>query len=122
MERRITAQRMKILEFVNSVRTHPTAEEVYNHVKKEIPSITLATVYRNLHILVEQGEIIKVGINNEYHFDGFTDEHQHLFCNQCKKIEDVEDSKLNKYVSVAGLEYAVHVKLKLLKVLKILMN
>ena len=98
MKRRITAQRKKILNYINSVRTHPTAEIVYEAVKKDIPNITLATVYRNLHILVEQGEIIKLSINNEYHFDGFTDTHQHLFCTKCEKIEDVEDLELNGHV------------------------
>ncbi len=98
MERRITGQRKKIFEYVSSVRTHPTAEDVYEAVKKEIPSITLATVYRNLHILVEQGKISKLGINNEYHFDGLTQAHQHLVCNKCDKISDFEDKELNEYV------------------------
>ena len=94
LKRRQTEQRKKILDYVNSVRTHPTAEDVYNHVKKEVPSITLATVYRNLHILVEQGMMMKISVTGEFHFDADTEDHVHLVCEKCNEIIDYENDKV----------------------------
>ena len=63
---RNTIQRIKIMKYLKSVKTHPTAEMVYNAVVKEIPSITLATVYRNLHNLANKGKILMFEFNKEY--------------------------------------------------------
>jgi len=89
MERRQTIQKIKILEFLKSVKSHPTAETVYGEVKKEIPSITLATVYRNLNTLSDDGKILRFEVNKELHFDADTCHHQHFVCKECKKIIDV---------------------------------
>ena len=80
---------MRVLEYLLGVKTHPNAETVYNHVKKELPTITLATVYRNLNAMVEAGQIIRMEINNEYHYDADTRAHQHCICRSCGKIIDV---------------------------------
>ncbi len=98
VDRRLTKQRKKILEFVVENRIHPTAEQVYNEIKKEIPDITLATVYRNLHILVEEGKLLRLDVNHEYHFDGFVEAHQHLVCIKCERIYDVGNDKIFKSV------------------------
>ena len=59
-------------------------------VKKDMPAISLATVYRNLNSLADNGEILKLEINGEAHYDGFCHLHSHFVCNECGKIIDIE--------------------------------
>ena len=94
---RMTPQRMLILEHLRSVKTHPSAEAVYNIVRQRMPTITLATVYRNLNLLAEQGEILKLEINNEFRFDGDTCAHQHCICRHCGKIVDTFHKNISDY-------------------------
>ncbi len=89
--KRNTIQRMKILEFLRKTKTHPNAESIYKEIIKQIPTITLATVYRNLNLLAENGEILRLEINKEYRYDGFSHAHIHCVCQDCKKIIDIED-------------------------------
>ena len=63
---RITTQKIKILEYLWNVNHHPTADEIYSEVKKDLPAISLATVYRNLHSLAEDGDIQKIEVNKEF--------------------------------------------------------
>ncbi len=85
---RNTIQRIKILEYLRSVRTHPNAETIFKEVKKEIPTITLATVYRNLNQMVEEGRILRLDVNGEFHFDEEIKPHEHYICEKCGKITD----------------------------------
>lgn len=97
MATRNTFQRQKILEYLSSVKTHPTAEMVYTKVLKNIPTITLATVYRNLNLLAKQGIILRLEVNKEYHYDACIEEHQHGICGKCGKIMDFMDEELSQY-------------------------
>ena len=94
---RNTSQRLKILEYLKSVRTHPNAEEVYNAVAKELPAITLATVYRNLNLLAEHGKILRLKINNEYRYDADISFHQHCVCKKCGRLTDLFKKKISEY-------------------------
>lgn len=94
---RLTIQKIKILEFLRSVKSHPSAEMVYEAVKKDIPTISLGTVYRNLNYLSDSGEILRLEINSEYRFDGHVDKHQHCYCSSCGKLVDVYNKKINDY-------------------------
>lgn len=95
---RNTSQRIKIVEYLKEVKTHPTAEVVYLEIKKELPAITLATVYRNLNLLADKGEVLRLEINKEYHFDGDISNHQHCVCVNCGKIIDVFQKEVSEYV------------------------
>jgi Fur family transcriptional regulator, peroxide stress response regulator len=97
METRMTNQKLKIMEHLKNTKTHPTAELVYRVVSKDLPAISLATVYRNLNLLAEQGKILKLEINGEYHYDGFCDSHQHLVCTNCDKIIDIGQKEISNY-------------------------
>lgn len=97
MKRRSTVQRLRILDYLKVSEMHPTAEAVHNEVRKEIPTITLATVYRNLNLLAEEGKILKLEINNEFHFDGDTSRHQHCVCRECGMIIDVFQREISDY-------------------------
>jgi len=91
---RMTNQRLKILEYLRSVKTHPTAETVYEAVKKTLPTITLATVYRNLNHLAETGEINRLLVRGVSHFDADTSCHQHAVCKECGRIIDLHKNTL----------------------------
>ena len=93
----MTNQKLKIMEHLKNTKTHPTAELVYRVVSKDLPAISLATVYRNLNLLAEQGKILKLEINGEYHYDGFCDSHQHLVCTNCDKIIDIGQKEISNY-------------------------
>ncbi len=86
---RLSKQRKVILEQLQSVTTHPTADDIYDMVRKIIPRISLGTVYRNLEFLCSQGLAIKVGpAGSQKRFDGNTSQHQHIRCKICGKVED----------------------------------
>jgi Fe2+ or Zn2+ uptake regulation protein len=93
----MTNQRIKIQEYLKSVKTHPNAETVYTAVKKDLPAISLATVYRNLNMLAEQGQILKLEVNGEFRFDADICYHQHCVCKKCGKIIDVPQKEISQY-------------------------
>ena len=87
---RMTRQRRVILEELRKVNTHPSADEVYEMVRKRLPRISLGTVYRNLEVLSETGDIKKLepGCSLK-RFDGNPAEHFHIRCIRCDRIADV---------------------------------
>jgi Fur family transcriptional regulator, peroxide stress response regulator len=98
MTQRMTSQRIKILHYLKNVHTHPTAEMIFQEVKKDLPAITLATVYRNLHLLAEQGTISQMEVNKEYRYDANTCYHQHGICDECGKIVDFHQEELSQHL------------------------
>lgn len=87
---RMTKQRAVILETLRSVRSHPTADEIYGLVRKKMPRISLGTVYRNLDLLTASGEIRRLeraGVQKR--FDGDLTPHQHVRCESCGSVGDV---------------------------------
>ena len=79
-----------ILKYLKSVKTHPTAETIYAGIKSDCPTMSLATVYRNLNQLSENNIIKRIRIDgNSDRFDGDISVHNHLFCKSCGKIEDM---------------------------------
>lgn len=88
--RRNSKQRQLILDTLKSVRCHPTAEDIFQMVREKNPTISLGTVYRNLNLLAEMGEILKLDLGvDSVHFDGTRQEHGHLVCRNCGQIEDL---------------------------------
>lgn len=86
-----TKQKEIILNAVNELQNHPTADEIYLYLKKDHPRLSLATVYRNLNIYTQEGKIRKVSIPGDSdRFDYALDHHEHFFCESCKKIYDVD--------------------------------
>ncbi len=82
-------QREAILNVLRSTDTHPTADWIYNEVRKSIPNISLGTVYRNLAALSEAGEILRLNVGEgREHFDGNISPHLHLTCKVCGSITD----------------------------------
>ncbi|WP_041286382.1 Fur family transcriptional regulator [Desulfomonile tiedjei] len=86
----MTEQRRIILEELRKLRTHPTANEVYEIVRRRLPRISLGTVYRNLEILSETGMILKLEMaGTQKRFDGKTENHYHVRCLGCGRVDDV---------------------------------
>jgi Fe2+ or Zn2+ uptake regulation protein len=96
MTTRNTNQRLKILEYLRSVHCHPTAETVYEEVRKELPAISKGTVYRNLQLLTKQGKVMRLEVNKEYRFDADCRCHQHFVCTGCGRIVDIHDEQIGK--------------------------
>ncbi len=87
---RMTRQKKIILAVLKNTQIHPTADWIYEEVKKEIPNISLGTVYRNLRILKEMGEIRELNYGSSYsRFDGNSSNHYHFVCTECGVILDV---------------------------------
>ncbi len=90
MSARNTVQRTIVLDALRGLANHPTADEVFEAVHAEHPSISKATVYRLLNKLSEDGETLKVRINNGAdHFDHQVFDHYHARCTVCGKVDDV---------------------------------
>ncbi|GAB1484920.1 transcriptional repressor [Treponema sp.] len=83
-------QRERILSLLQSTKTHPTAAWVYDSLKKELPGLSLGTVYRNLGILSDQGlvRVLQAGSTFD-RFDADVSQHYHCICENCGKVEDV---------------------------------
>jgi Fe2+ or Zn2+ uptake regulation protein len=80
-----------VLEIVRSSHSHPTAQQVYETVRNVRPRIGLATVYRVLHQLTEQGYIKEIGPSEEgCRYDGHVSRHDHAVCTMCGALLDVE--------------------------------
>ena len=84
-------QRESIKKYLDSHFTHPTAETVYLDIKEEFPNISLGTVYRNLNLLADMGEILRISLGNgPDRYDGRTSPHYHFICSQCGQVLDMD--------------------------------
>ncbi len=88
---RLTTQRQIILEELGKVTSHPTANEVYDMVRKRLPRIGLGTVYRNLELMSDTGMILKLEVGGtQKRFDATVAPHYHIRCLSCGKVDDVD--------------------------------
>jgi Fur family peroxide stress response transcriptional regulator len=101
---RLTPQRLAVLKILAVNQTHPTVAQVYNEVRKEFPTTSLATVYKTITLQKELNEVLELGFpDGSNRYDGRKPfPHPHMICTQCKKIVDPELnslSELNKEMS-----------------------
>ena len=102
-------QRDAILSTLRSTNTHPTAEWVYARLKPDFPSLSLATVYRNLNRFCETGEAIKIDVGDKtVHYDGFTHQHAHFYCKKCNNVLDI--NKDTDFTNEIETKYNVKLK------------
>lgn len=91
MVKRNTIQRTLVFETVNKLQNHAAADEIYDAIISEHPNISRATVYRNLNLLSEMGEIRKLEIpGGPDRFDHCVDNHCHVKCERCGRLFDVD--------------------------------
>jgi Fur family ferric uptake transcriptional regulator len=86
----MTNQRRIILEELGKVTSHPTADQVYQMVRRRVPRISLGTVYRNLETLSQCGVILKLELGgSQRRFDGDISPHYHVRCQGCGQVRDL---------------------------------
>ncbi|MDA8100399.1 MAG: transcriptional repressor [Nitrospiraceae bacterium] len=85
-----TPQRLAILDHLQGNTSHPSAEEIYRVVVKKNPSMSFATVYNTLHVLVKSGALRELTIDpDRKRYDPNTSDHHHMMCTDCGKVVDV---------------------------------
>ena len=97
-----THQRQVLYEVMQTMPGHPSPEEVYARVKKRVPAVSLATVYKNIHLFVETGVLKELSMHHgsiRVELNGHP--HHHMVCSHCKAIVDIEEKDL-------GVMPAVH--------------
>jgi Fur family peroxide stress response transcriptional regulator len=93
---RVTPQRMAILKILASSKGHPSVERIYEQLRKDMPTISLATVYKTVHLLKELGEVLELGFGDDSNrYDGnIPFPHPHLVCVYCREIINLEIDNL----------------------------
>ncbi|HMM06737.1 MAG TPA: transcriptional repressor [Clostridiales bacterium] len=89
MKQRNTKQRQLVLDAVRGRCDHPSADQIYLTVRGIDNRISRGTVYRNLNVLVQQGEILHVKLPHTDRFESRLDNHYHLLCTGCGAVSDV---------------------------------
>jgi Fe2+ or Zn2+ uptake regulation protein len=88
---KVTPQRVAVLEFLHGNPDHPSVDEVYQQVRKQLPYISRATIYNTITALVEAGLLQELLIQQEKtHVDWNVDPHHHFRCVRCEKVEDIQ--------------------------------
>jgi len=98
---RITPQRYAVLNILAENKDHPDVDQIYNKVKTQFPTTSIATVYKTVALLKEQGEVLELGFHNcNNRYDGNKPyPHSHVICTKCKKMMDPELSTLDELSS-----------------------
>ncbi len=87
---RMTAQRDVLLRLLSRTRTHPTADELFRQVRRQLPSVSHATIYRNLQELVDAGLIATLDrAGGPVQYDANPDDHHHFVCTRCGRVADI---------------------------------
>ncbi len=89
--KRYSKQRDCIMRVLSGTSSHPTANWIYDKVREEIPNISLGTVYRNLAVLSDEGDILKLAVGDgTEHYDACIKPHYHLYCKNCGGVYDID--------------------------------
>lgn len=103
---KFSRQREAILDYLMSTTAHPTADVVYANVKIKYPNVSLGTVYRNLNLLAEEGEILRLSCGDgSDRFDGNPKPHYHFLCNSCKQVSDLKMDSLEHINTLAAVGF-----------------
>ena len=102
-----------ILNALRNTKRHPSAGSIYDEVRKELPNISLGTVYRNLAELTACGEILRIDAGDgTERYDGSINPHYHMICRKCHSVSDVEIPYLpeldKKLEEISGAEIEFH--------------
>ena len=100
-------QRECIKEYLSSTKEHPTADTIYMKVREVYPNISLGTVYRNLSLLAERGEIVKLSCGDGCdRFDGNTEPHYHFICRHCGRVIDLDMEPIEPINTIANAHFS----------------
>lgn len=93
---KVTPQRVAVIEALNNLTDHPTADKIKEYVIKNHPNIAVGTIYKTLETFVEKGFVRKVKTDQDVmRYDAILDKHHHLYCEDTSRIEDFFDDELN---------------------------
>lgn len=96
----MTQQRRVILQVIQDSSEHMTAEEIFMLARQQLPKLALGTVYRNLGLMVESGEILLITIPEQpNHYDKTTCEHDHFRCTECGRLYDMPQMRMMEVLS-----------------------
>lgn len=99
-------QREAIKEYLLQTKEHPTADTIYMSIRESYPNISLGTVYRNLNLLVEKGEVLKInGMDGSDRFDANTNSHYHFICEKCQSVIDLEMESIDHIKDIANKNF-----------------
>lgn len=99
-------QRQEIKNFLMTRKDHPTADVVYMNVRQQYPNISLGTVYRNLTLLADMGDIARLRLGDGIdHFDADTSPHYHFICSKCGQVMDLRMNNIDSIVDIAGMNF-----------------
>lgn len=110
----LTHQRLAVYEELSARRDHPSAEALYASLKREYPSLSLATVYKTLQTLHEMGMVARVDSPTaQARYDAIVSPHHHAVCTSCGRIDDLFDSRFDglpppKAPGFESAGYSVH--------------
>jgi len=94
---KVTSQRLAICNFISSRKDHPTAEQIYQELRNEYPTISLGTIYKTLHLLQELGVIQELGFTEgSVRYDPDMELHINMVCSKCGKISDYKAENVEK--------------------------
>ena len=103
---KFSRQRQAIMDYLCSTKEHPTAETVYANVRVHYPRVSLGTVYRNLNLLAEEGEILRLTCGDgSDRFDGNPKPHYHFLCTGCGRVLDLTMEPLSHINILAAAEF-----------------
>lgn len=106
MATKYSRQREEIKAYLASRKDHPTADNVYMAIRRQIPNISLGTVYRNLTMLVDAGEITRLRVGDGVdHFDYDTSPHYHFVCTECGSVIDLDMQNIDSILKLAGASF-----------------
>jgi Fur family transcriptional regulator, peroxide stress response regulator len=114
MGHRITPQRLAILKILAGSEGHPSAEDIYEQVRADFPTTSMATVYKTIAVLKQLGEVLELQFSSDYNrYDGNKPgPHPHLICVKCKRIVDPDLDNLadmtKKLTSETGFRIMSH--------------
>jgi Fur family transcriptional regulator, peroxide stress response regulator len=88
----MTSHRLALLRIMSVSEGHPNAAQLYEKLRMQFPTISLATIYKTLLVLKEDGQVFEIDLHNDSHYDGNKPyPHPHLICNKCRAIIDGDD-------------------------------
>lgn len=106
MALKYSRQREVIKESLINREDHPTADMIYMDVRETFPNISLGTVYRNLQLLTDLGEIQKLNVGDGVdHFDAKTFPHYHFICTECGSVIDLQMKNIDTIKDIAGVNF-----------------
>lgn len=93
---KLTPQRYAIYKYLKSTKSHPSAEMIYDDLKANYPTMSLATIYKTLKTLIELGVVIELNVGEDnFRYDANTSQHPHIVCLSCGRVDDIENADFN---------------------------